>query len=208
MSSNRRAFPVAQLLKRIEATFAGAAREKGLSLRAVSSSAWIHSDFILLERILFNLVSNAVRYTTRGGVVVGCRRRDTALRIEVWDTGPGIPPGERRNIFSEFYRLGGSDRDRRAGGLGLGLAIVDRLCRLLDHPIELASTVGNGSRFSVAVPLVTGQTEIAVQAVPASAPLDISSKLIVVIDDASLVREGMAGLFRSWGCRVVENKFV
>ena len=108
----------------------------------------MRSDVILLERILLNLVSNAVRYTEQGGVVVGCRRRAVRVRIDVWDSGIGIPGDQQRNIFGEFYRLGGPDRDG-ARGLGLGLAIVDRLCRLLDHPIELSSQPGKGSRFSV-----------------------------------------------------------
>ena len=128
-------FPVDQLLRRIETTFAATARENGLRLRVVSSRAWVRSDFILLERILLNLVSNAVRYTERGGVVVGCRHRSGRLRIDVCDSGIGIPEDQRRNIFGEFYQLDGGAKDRR-GGLGLGLAIVDRLCGLLDHRIE------------------------------------------------------------------------
>jgi signal transduction histidine kinase/CheY-like chemotaxis protein len=196
-------FPIARLLERIESTFAEAAREKKLSLRVVPHDAWVRTDFILLERILFNLVSNAVRYTPRGGLVVGCRRRGTALRIEVWDTGVGVPPDQRRNIFGEFYRLGEPDRDRRAG-LGLGLAIVERLCRLLGHPIALASTLGKGSCFSVTIPSVVGRTEGAKAPAPVDATLDVSNdKLVVVIDDDPLVLEGMRGLFRSWGCRVV-----
>ena len=129
-------FPVNHLLKRIETTFLATARESGLRLRVVSSRAWIRSDFILLERILLNLVSNAVRYTERGGVVIGCRHRNGWLRIDVCDSGIGIPEDQRRNIFGEFYQLHGGEKDRR-GGLGLGLAIVDRLCGLLGHPIEL-----------------------------------------------------------------------
>jgi signal transduction histidine kinase len=97
------------------------------------------SDAIFLERILLNLVSNAVRYTFNGGVIVGCRTRGEQLRIEVWDTGPGIPIDQREKIFAEFYRLGGPERDPQPG-FGLGLAIVQRLCRLLDHPIELIRT--------------------------------------------------------------------
>jgi signal transduction histidine kinase/CheY-like chemotaxis protein len=196
-------FPIARLLTRIEATFAEAARQKGLSLRVVACDAWVRTDFILLERILFNLVSNAVRYTSRGGLVVGCRRRGAQLRIEVWDTGVGIPPDQRRNIFGEFYRLGESDRDRQAG-LGLGLAIVDRLCRLLDHPIALTSISGRGSRFSVMVPTVAVRAEVAEPRAPFGAQLDVShGKLVVIIDDDPLVLDGMHGLFRSWGCDVV-----
>jgi signal transduction histidine kinase/CheY-like chemotaxis protein len=196
-------FPIARLLGRVESTFAEAAREKNLSLRIISHAAWVRSDFILLERILINLVSNAVRYTIRGGLVVGCRKRGAELRVEVWDTGVGIPPDQRRNIFGEFYRLGEPDRDRRAG-LGLGLAIVERLCRLLDHPIALTSTLGKGSCFSVAVPLVAARVEDPKPVVPVAATRNIScGRLVVVIDDDPLVLDGMRGLFRSWGCRVV-----
>jgi len=125
-----------------------AAREKGLRLRIVPSSAWVRSDFIMLERILLNLASNAVRYTAQGGVVIGCRRRGAQVRIDVCDSGIGIPEDEQRNVFAEFYRLGGPDRER-TGGSGLGLAIVDRLGRLLDHPIGLTSQLAEerGSPF-------------------------------------------------------------
>jgi len=188
-------FPVAKLLDRVETTFTGAAREKGLSLRVISSSAWVRSDFILLERIVFNLVSNAVRYTSSGGVVVGCRNRSVNLRIEVWDTGPGVPQDQQQNIFGEFYRLG-----RPGAGLGLGLAIVDRLCRLLDHSVSLTSICGKGSCFSVAVPRVAARPEIGESPAPAHPLMDASYRnLVVVIDDDPLVLEGMCGLFRSWG---------
>jgi signal transduction histidine kinase len=194
-------FPVARLLKRIEQTFAEAAHKKGLSLRVLPSRAWVHTDFILLERILFNLVSNAVRYTSRGGIIVGCRRRGAELRIEVWDTGVGIPPDQHRNIFGEFYRLGESDR---VGGLGLGLAIVDRIGRLLGHPITVTSAVAKGSRFTVTVPMVAARAEIVPMRPPVHSPLDVSQgKLVVVIDDDPLVLDGMCGLLRSWGCCVV-----
>jgi signal transduction histidine kinase/CheY-like chemotaxis protein len=196
-------FPVARLLKRIEQTFAAAAHEKELSLRVLPSRAWLRTDFILLERILFNLVSNAVRYTSHGGILVGCRRRGGELRIEVWDTGVGIPPDQHRNIFGEFYRLGERDRDQRAG-LGLGLAIVDRLCRLLGHPITVTSTMGRGSRFAVAVPTVAARAEVVALRAPVRAPLDsFNGKLVVAIDDDPLVLDGMRGLFSNWGCRVV-----
>src|SRR5262245_12382279 len=142
-------FPIARLLRKIETTFDQTARERGLRLRVVRSDAWVRSDALLLERILLNLVSNAVRYTLRGGVIVGCRRRGEMLRVEVWDSGPGIPEGHKQNIFGEFFQLPIAERDRY-GGLGLGLAIVDRLRRLLNHEIELTSTVGRGSRFTIA----------------------------------------------------------
>jgi signal transduction histidine kinase len=114
---------VQRLFERVETTFGEAARKKGLSLRVVASAAWVASDPILLERVLLNLVSNAVRYTERGGVVVGCRRRGETLRIDICDTGPGIPEDQRSSIFGEFYQLARSEAGRREG-LGLGLAIV------------------------------------------------------------------------------------
>ena len=194
-------FPVAQLLRRIETTFAGTAREKGLSFRVVPSSAWVRTDFILLERILLNLASNAVRYTSRGRIVVGCLKRDGFLRIEVWDTGPGIPANQRQKIFGEFYRI---SETRHGAGLGLGLAIVDRLCALLGHPIELTSTVGKGSRFSISVPSVEPQTDVVAPDHAAPAPVDkFIGKLVIVVDDDPLVLDGMSGLLRSWGCRVL-----
>jgi CheY-like chemotaxis protein len=192
-------FPVDQLLKRIEMTFTAAAREKDLRLRVVASGAWVRSDFILLERILLNLVSNAVRYTQTGGIVVGCRRRAGVLQIEVWDSGIGIPEDQQGNIFGEFHRLAAAEQDRR-GGLGLGLAIVERLCRLLDYPIAVSSRLGSGSRFVVSVPL-TAPLEAAEQA-PQAADQAIG-KSVMVIDDDALVLDGMRGVLKSWGCTVV-----
>jgi signal transduction histidine kinase/ActR/RegA family two-component response regulator len=196
-------FPVAQLLAHAETTFAGAAREKKLSFRALPSDAWVRSDFILLQQIVFNLVQNALRYTQSGGVLIGCRKRGDQLRIEVWDSGIGIAADQHDKIFGEFYRLGEPDRDRRAG-LGLGLAIVDRLCRLLDHPIEVKSAVGKGSVFAVTVPLAPADKRaIEASIVPRAQPSLSHDKLVLVIDDDPLVLEGMSGIFRKWGCRVV-----
>ena len=196
-------FPVAHLLKHMETTFAPAAREKGLRLQFVPGDAWVRSDFILLQRILLNLVTNAIRYTVRGGVVVGCRRRGNQLRIEVWDSGIGIPADQRENIFREFYQVADIERSRRVG-LGLGLAIVDRLCRLLDHRLELTSTPGRGSRFAVSLPSVAAPQEPIEHSFTPKAMVDpVSGKLIVVIDDDALALDAMRGLLRRWGCFVV-----
>ena len=203
LSPNLTHFSARELMDRIETTFAGAAHQKGLSLRIVPSRASIRSDFILLERILLNLVSNAVRYTTHGGVIVGCRPRNATLRIEVWDSGPGIPEQERKNIFGEFYR--GANGEGR-GGLGLGLAIVERLCGLLGHPIELESVVGKGSRFAVTVPLVAATPALLPPTmVPQAARLASISQLIVLIDDDALACDGMGTLLRSWGYAVASH---
>lgn len=203
LSPNVSDFPIVNILNRIESTFAAAALEKGLHFRMVPSSLWVRSDPILLERILLNLVSNAVRYTSSGGIVVGCRRDGDRLRIDVCDSGIGIAKDQQRDIFSEFYQVETAGR-RRRDGLGLGLAIVDRLGALLDHPIGVSSLPGKGSRFYVSVPMAAKRTpspEPPVKETPTADPL--GNKLIVVIDDDALVLEGTGGLLKSWGCRVV-----
>jgi signal transduction histidine kinase/CheY-like chemotaxis protein len=201
LRTNVTEFPIARLLERIETTFADVARKKELNLDVVRSSAWVSSDPILLERILLNLVSNAVRYTERGGVVVGCRGRGKELRIDVCDTGAGIPEEQRQRIFGEFYQMAGTAQDR-SGGLGLGLAIVDRLGRLLGHKVELDSRTGRGSRFSVRVPLAA-QPRMAEEAAPSPAIADPArGKRVLVIDDDTLVLDGMRGILQSWGCEV------
>jgi two-component system, sensor histidine kinase len=166
----------------------------------------VRSDPVLLERIVLNLVSNAVRYTAAGGIVVGCRYRENHVRIEVCDSGPGIPPEQQRKIFGEFYRLANAAKTNQAR-LGLGLAIIDRLCAVLDHPIELTSRLGKGSRFGVTLPMaaarVQAQTEIDP---PTQDAIDVTrGKLVVVIDNDVRVLEGMGGLLQNWGCRVVST---
>lgn len=196
-------FPIEPLLARMTATFWDIAGEKGLRVRVVPSGAWVRSDPILLERILLNLVSNAVRYTTRGGVVVGCRRRAGRLRIDVCDSGAGVPEKERRRIFGEFVQLGASKPGRR-GGLGFGLSIVDRLGRLLDHPIEVNSHLGRGSRFSITVPLATAPSAAAEAPLPLATVADPAcGKRVIVIDDDALALDGMKGILKSWGCDVM-----
>ena len=158
---------------------------------------------MLLERILLNLASNAVRYTLRGGIIVGCRRRGEMLRIEVWDSGPGVPEDEKQNIFGEFFQLPTPERNRY-GGLGLGLAIVDRLRLLLNHQIDLASTVGRGSRFAILVPMAD---ESVTPTEPVDPPLpaafEVEGKVILVIADAPIVQEVTGGLLGKWGYSVL-----
>jgi CheY-like chemotaxis protein len=205
MRANITDFPVSRVLNRIGAMFTAAARDKGLYLHVVSCSAWVRSDAILLEQILLNLVANAVRYTSSGGIVVGCRRLGDKLRIDVCDSGMGIPADQQRSIFSEFYQVAAPERSK--GGLGLGLAIVERIATVLEHPISLASTLGKGSRFSISIPKVETRAVSAAAAVAGIAPPDrLRDKLIVVIDDDALALEGTGGLLRSWGCRVVTGQ--
>src|SRR6476646_1683564 len=154
---------------------------------------------MLLERILLNLVSNAVRYTLRGGIIVGCRRRGQMLRIEVWDSGPGIPEDQKQNIFGEFFQLAARDRNRH-GSMGLGLAIVDRLRLLLNHQVDLVSTVGRGSRFAILVPMADerGMSAEPVEP-PHPAAFAVEGKVVLVIADAPIVQEGTGGLLGRWG---------
>src|SRR5262245_15378101 len=201
LKPNPTAIPVERLPDRLETTFADAARKKGLRLRVVAIDAWVSSDPILLVRIVLNLVSNALHYTERGGVMIGCRHRGPELRIDICDTGAGIPADERQRIFGEFYQLSGLAPDR-SGGFGLGLAIVDRLGRLLGHRVELESSPGRGSRFSVSVPLAA-QPRGAEMPAPLPAIADPArGKRVIVIDDDALVLDGMRGILQSWGCRV------
>lgn len=194
---------LAPLMDRVRAEYETAARQKELSLRVPRNSLFVRSDPVLLERIMRNLVANAVRYTDRGKIVLGARRSANTIRIEVWDSGRGIPKDKHREIFQEFRQLDNPQRDRRKG-LGLGLAIVERLVKLLDHPLELRSQLGKGSMFAVTVP--RGRRE---DFVPGEADgqifvdRDVANSLILVVDDEPDVRESMLALLARWRCEVV-----
>ena len=193
-------FPIGPLLERICRDYTEDATQKGLLITCCRSSAIVRSDPILLERILRNFVSNAVRHTDQGGIVVGCRR-GSRLSVQVWDSGRGIATGDRDRVFDEFYQVANPERDR-SKGLGLGLAIVKRLASLLDHPIELSSAVAKGSVFKLTVPIA--DETIVSEPHPAEPPsLALPGRLIFVIDDEPLVLEAIGGLLRSWGADVV-----
>ncbi len=198
-----RPFPVAILLDQLAAECADHAAAQGVTLRVVNSGAWVRSDAAQLERMLRNLLDNAIKYTGRGGrVLLGCRRAGgNRLRLEVVDTGPGIPEDKHDAIFEEFVQLGNPERDR-SQGLGLGLAIVRHLGRLLDHPVTVRSRPGRCSAFSVSVPLATaGPTpdpDTARVAEPPSA-----DGLVLVVDDEALVLHGLQQMLESLGWRVL-----
>src|SRR5207244_9407517 len=157
------------------------ARAKGLELAFVPSSLPVESDRLLLRRLLQNLISNAIKYTPRGRVLVGCRRRGASLKICVYDTGVGIPTVKRGELFKEFHRL--QQGARIARGLGLGLSIVERLARVLNHDIAIDSNVSGGSFFSVTVPIAKAVNHTA--AVTSATPLartPMSGPLIVCIE--------------------------
>jgi two-component system CheB/CheR fusion protein len=151
-------FPIDDILERLRGEFAYQAQAQGLALRVVRCGVKIESDPRLLERMLRNLLSNAMKYTRKGKVLLGCRRRGHRLSIEVWDTGAGIPGDELQHIFEEYHQLGNAAREQ-AHGLGLGLAVVQRLAKLLDHPVRVRSQSGRGSVFAIEVRAPTGRAD-------------------------------------------------
>jgi len=194
---------VRALLERIETGYRAQARDKGLGFRVEAIDATVHTDPLLLERVLRNLVDNAFKYTPAGSVTVRAKVEGSVVRLAVLDTGAGIPEAERERIFEEFYQIGNPERDR-ARGLGLGLAIVRRLAQLLGLNVELDSEPGRGSIFSVIAPLATGGPAAMPPAgsVATTSSRALAGARILVIDDEPEVRGGMTMLLEHLGCRV------
>ena len=196
-------FRVDELMRLSELEFAPVASAKGLALKFMPCSAVVRADRRLLRRLVQNLVSNAIKYTPSGRVLVGCRRRGENLRIDVYDTGVGIPDGKQHAIFEEFHRLDTGAKIAR--GLGLGLSIVERVARVLGCTVEVASQVGRGSRFSVMVPL-SSATPIELPA-RADARVDTGQLVgmtVLCIDNEPTVLDGMETLLQGWGCAVIK----
>lgn len=200
VSAQPRNVALQALFDRLAREFHAEANERELRLRFVPTRAVVRTDPLLLERILTNLIANALRYTRRGGVAVGVRRGGAAAAIVVADTGIGIPPDKQELVFEEFYQVGNPGRDRRLG-LGLGLAIVRRLAGLLGHPLSLRSVPGRGTSFRIEIPLADGPPDLATEASPAPADDALRSVSVLVIDDDLMVREGTAALLRQWGAQ-------
>jgi Na+/proline symporter/signal transduction histidine kinase len=202
MTSSVSNFKMADLMRSLEIEFAPVARAKGLELTFVPCSLPVQSDRLLLRRLLQNLISNAIKYTPQGRVLVGCRRHDQSLRIAVYDTGVGIPVLKRGEIFKEFHRL--EQGARIARGLGLGLSIVERLARVLNHGISLDANASGGSMFSVTVPTATAINHTA--AVTSATPLSrtpMSGALIVCIENDAAILDGMKTLLTAWDAEVI-----
>ena len=199
-------FPLADLYRKLRLHFEPAAFEKGLALRFRGALHVVHADPLLVERILRNLVSNAIRYTADGTVLVGCRRRGDRLWLQVWDTGPGIAEDQQTRVFEEFYQLphGPRTEAHQRKGLGLGLAIVKRLADLMGAPVELRSQPGRGTVFSLELPL--GKW------VPQTQPmlsgkgllsLTLEGRTIVVVEDEPAVLSGLEALLHGWGASIL-----
>lgn len=194
-------FPVSAVLDRIVPEFGSVARSAGLELDFVSCSAWVRSDMHLLETVLRNLISNAIRYTQRGRVLVGCRRRRDGLLISVHDTGIGIEREHLQAIFTAYYQVRAGGRARTTG-IGLGLSIVERISTLLSLNREVRSVPGRGSMFAVVVPYGRPQGRARRQA-GAGGALRLPSLAIAVIDDDLGVRLGLAATLAKWGHRPI-----
>jgi Na+/proline symporter/signal transduction histidine kinase len=196
-------FRIDELMRQIELEFAPLATARGLELKFVPCSLVVRSDRRLLRRLIQNLVSNAIKYTPSGRVLVGCRRRGENLRVDVYDTGIGVPETKLRDIFVEFHRL--DQGAKIARGLGLGLSIVERVARALGGAVDVVSMVGRGSRFSVlvprssAVPIALPQRDA-----PGLDPGKLAGTTALCIDNEPAVLDGMETLLRGWGCEVIK----
>ncbi|MCU1736793.1 MULTISPECIES: hybrid sensor histidine kinase/response regulator NahK/ErcS' [Pseudomonas] len=196
-------FALSELLENLAVEFAQAASSEGLRLAFVPCSALVRSDIQLLARILRNLLSNAIRYTTQGRVVLGCRRHRHHLSIEVWDTGIGIAENKLEEIFQEFKR-GDVQRPHQDRGLGLGLAIVEKIAGILGHKISVRSTPGKGSMFAVEVPITLCAPKPQIQLSMTEPMLErLRGARIWVLDNDATICAGMRTLLESWGCQVV-----
>ena len=190
---------LAVLISRLAFEYGPKAEQRGLVLRTLPRALWAHADPALLERALRNLIENALRYTPAGGVVIGLRRRGERIRIDVIDTGIGIPEGRRKDIFEEFVQL--KNPGRQLGlGLGLGLAIVERIARLIDATIEVRSTEGKGSRFSLTLPAIGIGPAIGDE--NAEEVQDPGGRVLIV-EDNQIVREGLEALLTLWGYETI-----
>jgi Na+/proline symporter/signal transduction histidine kinase len=202
MTTSITRFRIGDLMRSLEIEFAPIARAKRLRLTFATCSLPVESDRLLLRRLLQNLISNAIKYTPRGRVLVGCRRRGQSLQICIYDTGVGIPILKRGEIFKEFHRL--EQGARIARGLGLGLSIVERLARVLNHGIALDSIASGGSFFSVTVPIAQAIDHTA--AVTSATPLaktPMSGSRIVCIENDAAILDGMKTLLTAWDAEVV-----
>jgi signal transduction histidine kinase/CheY-like chemotaxis protein len=195
-------FRVADLMRTLEIEFTPMAREKNIELIFVSSSLPITSDRALFRRLLQNLISNAIKYTPDGKVLVGCRRHGRQLQIDVYDTGVGIPTSKRKEIFKEFHRL--DQGAKIARGLGLGLSIVERIARVLDHPIALRANATRGSHFSVRAPIADAIVHpAAIAGENRATKTTMTGSLIVCIDNEPSILDGMRTLLTGWGATVI-----
>ncbi|AGI25386.1 putative two-component sensor [Pseudomonas sp. ATCC 13867] len=201
VSADVAAFPLANLYDTLGVEFRVLAQEHGIDFHVRGSKLRIESDIKLLRRVLQNFLTNAFRYA-KGHVLLGVRREAGHLRLEVWDHGPGIPPDKLQVIFEEFKRLD-SHQTRAEKGLGLGLAIADRLCKVLGHRLEVRSWPGKGSVFSVSVPLARQPAPVPINGHKVETPEQLNGAQVLCVDNEDSILTGMNSLLTRWGCRVL-----
>ena len=195
--------PVQPVLQRIHMLFRPIAAQRGLQLHVRPSPAWVEADPVLFEQALANLVSNAIKFTARGGVLIGCRRRGASIAVQVWDTGCGIAPRHHAQVFEEFFQIDNQERDR-AKGLGLGLSIVQRIAKLLGAMVAVRSVEQRGSMFSMTLPRTPPRQEAATPATASGyAEARLRNALIAVVDDESVIQQALRGALERFGCRVI-----
>ena len=191
------------LLGQLRDEFSAIAAAKGLGLTIRICDSAVISDAAYLRRILQNLIGNAIRYTISGRVLVGTRRRGDLLRVEVWDTGPGIPEAEQENIFKEFHRLNAPAS--ASEGMGLGLAIVERACALLGHPLGLSSQIGRGTCFALHVPIAPRTMALTADLAPMSPDMPAQNCIAFLVENDEALRRAMGLLLEKWGVSVLES---
>ncbi|WP_217361860.1 hybrid sensor histidine kinase/response regulator [Paraburkholderia agricolaris] len=199
---SRRAFSISALFDEIKVEFGAQAASRGLILRVRRNAPVVYSDRELVGRIVRNFVDNAVRHTQQGWILLAWRRVGRTVRIEVWDTGPGIAEPERERIFWEFYQLSNPERDRNKG-LGLGLPIAQRIATLLDHPLVLRSTLGRGSIFSLAIPASAADDIVDGTLANQQAYAPSRGRFVGVVERDDESRDGLSLLFEAWGYRTL-----
>ena len=203
MTPTPRHFYIEDILAPLKSEYAILSSDKGLKLTVRSGGQVVHSDITYLRRIIQNLVSNAVKYTDKGRVLVACRNRKHSLRIEVWDTGPGISDVEQAKIFNDFYRVESGDNK----GVGLGLGVVKRMADLLSLELDVHSEPGKGSRFSIDVPY--GDAQFVQQKSAASNLIENRTAInIIAVDDDPENLAAMASLLKKWQANYTDRKSV
>ena len=204
VQSEPKFFFIQDLLNVLEHEFEPYANEKDLSLKFVKTKICLFTDYSILDRIMRNLISNAIRYTNKGGIVVGCRRHKGKILLAVYDTGIGIHDDEMEEVFREFHQLHNPERDR-SKGLGLGLAIVKRMAQLLNAPLLTVSIPNKGSMFGIVMSEAPASEQTEIVSRQTVNPVLFDGKLVLVVDDEMEIRESLSELLQSWHCKVIAS---
>lgn len=201
---NSEAININHLFSTLKNEFTPHAKQKKLTLKFKKTNFWVYSDFQILQRIFRNIISNAIKYTNKGGILIGCRRHQGKILIAVYDTGIGIDKSDIGIIFDEFHQLHNPQRDR-SDGLGLGLAIVKRMSELLKISLYINSRPAKGSTFGIIIAPISAPLSMQISAVPQSNKIQLDHKIILIIDDEEDIRSSLSSLLESWNCQVVSS---